>query len=197
VGKLQPVVPLPQQKTRRDAETLRHSKFGCVVGSDEHRAAVGRAADNEAAAARQQLAAGAAKWARHRAVVLKAEAALVDKRGNVAGLNAAELKVLVLSRTGRWPKAKSFKDGSLLAEAEAAVLARSTTLMPPTPPAAAERAGDGSGGGDAAAVAAEADAWACKSCDSVFDESTLPALDENNFCWCSCGAPVSRAADDM
>jgi hypothetical protein len=197
VGKLQPVVPLPQQKTRRDAETLRHSKFGCVVGSDEHRAAVGRAADNEAAAARQQLAAGASKWARHRAVVLKAEAALVDKRGNVAALNAAELKALVLSRTGRWPKATSFKDGSLLAEAEAAVLARSTTLMPPTPPAAAERACDGGGGGDAAAAAAEADAWACESCDSVFDESTLPALDENNFCWCSCGAPVSRAADDM
>ena len=197
VGLLQPVVALPQQKIRRDGESLRHTKRGCVVGSDDHRAAVGRAADNEAAAARHQLASEAAKWARHRAVVLKAEAALVDKNGDVSGLNATNLKALVLSRTGRWPKAASFKDGSLLAAAEAAARARNATLMPSTPPAdASGRISDGGGSGDEAVAAFGTDAWACESCDAVFAESNIPAPDENNFRWCSCGAPVSRAADD-
>jgi hypothetical protein len=192
---LQPVVPVPLQKIRRDAETMRHTKRGCCVGTDDHHAAVGRAAGSEAAAAQALLASAAAKWAKHRAVVLKAEDALVGKNGDASKLNAAELKGLVLSRTGRWPKAKSNKDGSLLAEAEAAMRARSTTLMPPTLPAA-ERSSDGGGGSDEAAAAAEADAWTCESCASLFQVSTLPALDENNFRWCPCGGPVSRA-DDM
>ena len=198
-GLLQPVVALPQQKIRRDGESLRHTKRGCVVGSDDHRAAVGRAADNEAAAARQQLASEAAKWARHRAAVLKAEAALVDKGGDVSKLNATNLKALVLSRTGRWPSAAaSFKDGSLLAAAEAATSARSATLMPSTPPAdASGRVSDGVGSGDAAVAALGTDAWACESCDEVFAGSSIPAPDENNFRWCSCGAPVSRAAADL
>jgi hypothetical protein len=92
MGQLQPTVPLPQQSIRRDDDIRQHIEQCGAVGSDDHPAAVGRAAwANEAAATQQQqLAAGAATWARNHAVVLQAEDALVSGNGDVSGVNATE-----------------------------------------------------------------------------------------------------------
>jgi hypothetical protein len=180
-GALQPVVPLQTEAIRRDAESLRSNRFGCIVGSAEHRAAVSRAREKGEEVARKKQATVATFWDKHRAAVLKAEAALVEL-GDLGKLQVGQLKTIVLSRTGHLPKAKSNLGGALLAEAMAAATAQPSTLLPPQPaaPAApADALGDGDGEGDLAI-------WVCADCQAELEESALPAADENGHLWCEC-----------
>lgn len=124
-----------------------------------------------------------------------AEAALVAHGGKVADLTVANLKALVLSRTGKNPKAKNNKDGALLAEAEAAARAQTATLLPETlAPAPPPPPGDG-GGDEAVSDGAEPPppTWACESCGIEFGAADLPEPDENEHLWCTCNGPIGPA----
>jgi hypothetical protein len=193
-GLEQPVVQRPTEPIRRDAESKRSNKYGCIVGSEEHRAAVSSAKAGEAGAAQKKLDAEAAKWSKYCAVVLAVETALVDKGGDLKALQVSELKALVLSRTGHWPKAKNNKDGALLAEAVAAASAQPATLMPAMPAAAAAASvGDVGGSADDALADGALGVWACETCCEEFAATSLPQRDENGHYWCTCDGRITCA----
>lgn len=129
VGAMQPVVPVPTEPIRRDQALRMHNRYGCIVGSAEHAAAVKRAADAGAAAACKRSASEAAFWAKHRPAVLDAEDTL-SEAASIDDLKVGQLKAIVLSRTGHQPKSKNNNDGALLAEAAAAVRDHPATCMP-------------------------------------------------------------------
>jgi hypothetical protein len=183
----QPAVPLPTEKIRRDADSKRSTKYGCVVGSDEHHAAVGQAADRERAGAAKKLASEAKFWDKHRAAVLDAEKTLVSPNG-LSNMQVGQLKAIVLSRTGPLPKAKNNKDGALLAEATAVVEKQTQSLLPPPPASLAPLGGETDSDDDA-------EVWACETCETEYGASELPAPDENEHLWCACSGRMMRSTD--
>ena len=140
----EPAVPqpgLPVGRARKDAP----NRFGCVVSKSssdketelQEKTAVDK--ENKAANKQDKI------WDKWRPEVKASEAALTQAgmspgemlKKDSAGV--ARLKGLVVSRTGKLPKAKNNKptepgaEGALLKEARRAAAEQEETLMPPTP----------------------------------------------------------------
>lgn len=164
----QPVVPRPVERIVRTAAVRRNSRYGLVIGSDEHRAAQSTVA-KEAGAALAKKAASASKfWANHGEGVLAAEAALLANGGELpASMTVGLLKSLIVSRTGRTAKAANNKNGEILAEARTALAAQPSTLMPAV----------------ARPLLDLSDSRVCPTCHASVEIDPTP--DENGHEWCA------------
>mmetsp|Transcript_24399 Transcript_24399/g.62951 ORF Transcript_24399/g.62951 Transcript_24399/m.62951 type:complete len:125 (-) Transcript_24399:663-1037(-) len=120
-------------------------------------------------------------WTNHRAEVLAAEAALLEAGGDLARVTrVGHLKGLIVSRTGKVPKAKSNANDAMRIEAAAAVELQPATLMPVT--SAAE-----------SAPASDEVMLTCESCGELTPSS---AVDCDGRVWCECGERLDSDSED-
>jgi hypothetical protein len=176
-GMQQPVVPRPTEPIVRTEAVRKNNRYGCVVGSDEFVAAKATVRNSETGAVAKKQATLDKFWANNRENVLAAEAALVEKAGDLSSLLVGQLKSIVISRTGHLPKAKNNNDGALLEETRVVILKQPTTTMPPAP--VAPLASSPTSAGSAAAEVA------FKACSQCGVEGMITADHDGKF-WCSC-----------
>ena len=121
-------------------------------------------------------------WSNHRAEVLEAEAALVEASGDLAGVKkVGHLKGLIISRTGKVPRAKNNVNDALRAEAAQAVAAQALTLMPDSPATESAPAFD--------------DAEVMLACESCGEMTLSTACDDDGRVWCACGERLDSDDD--
>ncbi|KAJ1638337.1 hypothetical protein T492DRAFT_858580 [Pavlovales sp. CCMP2436] len=178
-GMQQPVVPRPTEPIVRTEAVRKNNRYGCVVGSDEFVAAKETVRNSEMGAVAKGQATLDKFWANNRGNVLAAEAALVEKAGDLFSLLVGQLKSIVISRTGHLPRAKNNSDGALLEETRGVILKQPITTMPPAP--VAPLASSPTSAGSAAAEVA------FKACSQCGVEGMLMADHDRKF-WCSCDA---------
>ncbi len=131
----QPVVARPTERLDRSANARAHNRHGCVIGEAECADARAACAERVVEAASKKAATERSYWDKHREPARLAEEALVAAGGALETLGVGQLKDLIISRTGRGAKAGSNKDGAVLAEAHAVLLAHSPSAgVPPPPP---------------------------------------------------------------
>lgn len=122
--------PLPHQTGRATAEDLTHSRYGCVVTSQSHIDALAAREAKVAAAKAAKQQREVDFWEGKRDAILAAKDALASAVSPSA-LKLDELKMIIISRTGKGPKAKKKED--MIAEAERVLVEQTSSLLPPNP----------------------------------------------------------------
>jgi len=162
----------------------------------------GRTLGEEAAAKRQSTERDF--WEKNRSAVRSAESLLAEARDGLESLRVAQLRSIILSRTGRLSKSKNNKDGEVLEEARKAVREQPASLIPPTP----ERPVVGRPVSESDAARAAMSTTRRVNCPSCEKMVTLPRPDDDGNFWCAeCDGALSDAegsgsddadgADDM
>lgn len=188
----QPVVAPPQERIARDAATKQHSKFGLIIGSEEHQAAKVAVRERQASGVAKKAKTQAKFWSNHRAGVRAAEEVLAECDGDASQLSVSHVKNLIISRTGHMPKSKNNTGGAMLTEALEAIEKQSTTLLPPTPPSSPARS----------APAADGTTPECRHpvdqvCSACNADTAEVMADENGMRWCtSCMARLDEPTFD-
>lgn len=186
----EPVVPRPNERIMRGQADRSHNRNGTIVGGPEYLAAKAARARRGEEAAAKRLSTERDFWEKNRSAVRSAESLLAEARDGLESLRVAQLRAIILSRTGRLSKSKNNKDCEVLEEARKAVREQPASLIPPTP----ERPVVGRPVSESDAPRAAMSTTRRVTCPSCEKMVTLPRPDDDGNFWCAeCDGALSDA----